>query len=335
MKIVLTLLICAFITPVFSAPTTTSTAPIPQQRDDRFSVNYNYTKRTLRDTQFARDLREEKIAGKKVFVSPETIVFDQHIIGLRYQATPDLQLEAGTAFMKSEVTLSGQLITGTYTPQGAPPSVKVPIFNRTSFQAGSQGISDTRVGGIYTLKSTAAHDLTLSETVSIPTGSVEEKQSGKFLPYAGQLGSGTYDLISELKYTYEYKGFNAGTRLNYTLRTGRSDRDYRMGNQALWDGNVGYTYNKIVGANLRARVRDWRASEDPRYANPKQTVDDPYVQAGRRFEVLATTQVAIPLPYYVGAMIVEGGVPLYQDQKGGEVQLETDWYLSSRLVASF
>lgn len=298
----------------------------------RVSAQYSFTKRTLDQTDFMVSNRAQRIAADGAYISPREIRFDLHTFGLRYEANRDLAFEAAGSYMKSAVDLTGQTVTGVIPGRRGPPTILYGAYSNT---VGSQGMGDSRVGVIYKALRRGNHTVTTSGHLNIPTGSVEEQEDGYIFPYAGQLGSGTYDLLPEIKYNYRETGFVAGTKVNYTLRTGRNKSDYRMGNQALFDSFVGYDYKKMVGVFLKGRIRDWKASSDPRYEVAAPRIDDPYVQKGRRWEVLATARTGLPLPWNLGAVIVEGGVPVYQDQKAGEVQLETAWYLTSRVVASF
>lgn len=304
-------------------------------KKSKFSGQYSFTKRVLDETDFMKTYREQRIVSDKVYISPDQIDFDLHTFGFRFESNSRMAYEVAGSYMKSNVNLTGEMVTGKYTPTGAPPWVKVPIFGRVNKSVGSEGMGDTRIGFKYKAYRAGNHTITTSGHLNLPTGSVEEEDEGYVFPYAGQLGSGTYDLLPEVKYNYRETGFVAGTRLNYTLRTGRNKSDYRMGNQSLFDSFVGYDYKRMVAIFLKGRIRDWKASSDPRYEVAKPRIDDPYVQKGRRWEVLATARTGLPLPWNLGAVIVEGGVPIYQDQKAGEVQLETAWYLTSRVVASF
>ena len=72
---------------------------------------------------------------------------------------------------------------------------------------------------------------------SLPTGSIDEKgrtpkdaNVDTQLPYTMQLGSGTYDIKPSIVYSGVAGDWTYGANLNMTLRTGKNDRDYRLGN---------------------------------------------------------------------------------------------------------
>ncbi len=299
------------------------------------SIQYLFTKRNLSETEFMESYRKERIASDNVYISPNKIDFDLHTFGIRYEPNDVCGYELAVSYMTSRVNLTGQLVTGTYTPEGEPDSVKIPIFGKVDKPVGSEGVGDTRIGARCKVYRRGDHAVMTSVHLNIPTGSVKEQEDGYVFPYAGQLGSGTYDLLPELKYNYRKTGFVAGAKLAYTLRTGKGESDYRMGDQIFFDSFVGYDYKRKAGVFLRGRVRDWGASSDPRYDVENPKIDDPYVQRGRRWEISSTVRTGFPLPWNLGAVIIEGGVPVYQDQKSGEVQLETAWYLTSRVVTRF
>lgn len=79
------------------------------------------------------------------------------------------------------------------------------------FETQSRGLSDAFVGGLYSLFEDEGHRLHMNLGLSLPTASVTESvfvltpantRPELRLPYAMQLGSGTYDL--ELGATYNY-----------------------------------------------------------------------------------------------------------------------------------
>jgi hypothetical protein len=300
-------------------------------KEKTYLGTFSFTKRVLEETSFMSQNRIDKTKAGS-YVSPDSIEFELQTFGIRYQASPKLAIEVGGSHMKSQVHIAGELtIPLPPGPPGAPPFVKIPIDKTV----GSSGMGDTRLGIIYKAHQNGKHLVTTSTHFNIPTGSVNERDEDYIFPYAGQLGSGTYDLIPQIKYDYGKTGFISGSKLQYTLRTGRNKSDYRMGNQALFDSYVGYDYKRMAALLIKGRIRNWNASSDPRYQGPKARVDDPYVEKGTRWEVLATARTGLPLPKNIGAFIIEGGVPIYQDQNSGEVQFQTGWFISSRIVAGF
>lgn len=301
----------------------------------RLSAQYSFHKRLLEETDFMKSNREKRIVSDTAYISPDQIAFDLHTFGLRYKKSKNFTYQLGGSYLKSEVRLIGVRPTSFFTPPRAPRSVRIPIFSRVSDTYGSKGLGDTRVGFFYKAHQQGKHSAFINGQLNIPTGATDKQEGDYRFPYAGQLGSGTYDFMPELQYKYGKTGVISGAKLQYVLRTGKSNQNYRMGNQAIFDTYLGYDYKNWASFVFKGRVRDWAKTSDPRYEVLNPRIDDPYVQKGRRWEVLATVRTGLPLPLGLGAMIIEGGVPIYQGQKSGEVQLQTNWFLNTRLVASF
>ena len=88
--------------------------------------------------------------------------------------------------------------------------------------------------------------------VSLPTGSIDEKGDtprdvgNQQLPYTMQLGSGTYDFPVEFSYQSMGK-HDFSLSMSAMIRTGKNDRDYRLGNSYSLSG----TYRFNATANIK------------------------------------------------------------------------------------
>lgn len=298
-----------------------STADAPSSK--RFRMFYQFSIRDLSDTSDAQQTRSE--TGT---IMPTALRFDQHIFSLGYQMSPRWSLDLGSSVLKSKINLAGFVMI----PIGPGQTMKQDI----SIDSGSQGWSDLRLSSKYEVTNSRLSQLFINQSLSFPTGSVTEKDQGRLLPYSGQLGSGTYDLSPSIEYSlkeHDQGGWTLNSDLTYVLRIGRSELNYRMGDQTILNLQAGYLYRRAFGLFAKGRLRNWQDSSDPRYANG-QPADDPYVVGGTRWEALAVAKAALPLPGFIGALMLEGGLPFYQGQSGGEVQLESDWYLQSALAIS-
>lgn len=100
----------------------------------------------------------------------------------------------------------------------------------------SHGVGDITLASRYRLHASADKSLYLNLGVSLPVGSIDEQgdtpraPGEQQLPYTMQLGSGTWDF--PLTLTYRLTGAQ-DIRLDATaiIRTGKNDRDYRLGNR--------------------------------------------------------------------------------------------------------
>ncbi len=97
----------------------------------------------------------------------------------------------------------------------------------------SDGQGDTQVSLSYKF---ADNHLVASLGLSISTGSIDEKgpvmgMPNSQLPYAMQLGSGTYDVISAMAYLDGMYEWSWGSQFKLTYRTDENGNNYRLGHQ--------------------------------------------------------------------------------------------------------
>ena len=191
---------------------------ILKKDENKFAINYQFIKRSLNDTDSAQQLRNE--TGT---ILPTKLEFEQHLFGARYQINPDWALELGGSYLKSKININGFMTHSVFMgPMMGMQTIRIDV----DIDSGSSGLSDTRAGVLYTPYRDSKQRVTTSLHLNAPTGNIEEIDQGRMLPYSGQLGSGTYDIIPKVAYRYSSRGWLAGSDLRYTLRTGRNDQDY-------------------------------------------------------------------------------------------------------------
>jgi len=127
---------------------------------------------------------------------------------------------------------------------------------KTTGQAGftmkSKGIGDTMLMAKYRLYADdgfiPSSQISLFGGLSMPTGSIDALNSThplvmrqkELLPYAMQLGSGTWDPEFGLLYQHSTSPWWWGVDGRYTARFGHNKRNYRLGNRTRVDGYLMY-----------------------------------------------------------------------------------------------
>ncbi len=141
-------------------------------------------------------------------IVPTNMTMDMHMFGAMYAPTNNLTLMGMVNYIDKEMdhlTYSGM-------PVAVPPLIG-------GFTTKSQGIGDTRISGLYRLYKDSVHKAHLNLGLSLPTGSITERDSiltptgtrpDVRLPYAMQLGTGTFDLLPGLTYTGRVADFSWG-----------------------------------------------------------------------------------------------------------------------------
>ncbi len=219
--------------------------------------------------------------------------------------------------------------------------------NGSTFRQSAEGIGDLEIMGMINLLGNirqGGHRLVLNVGMSFPTGSIDVKDHSLGNPaatlvqleYFMQLGSGTYDLMPGLTYLGESGAWSWGAQTIETVRLGKNDHGYRVGDEyriSLW---TSYGVTDWFAPSLRLDGRWWEdiAGKDPALNTnhtPEARTD---LRGGRRLDLLLGLNFYAPKGVLKGTrLMIEGGVPVYQHLDGP--QLGTAWMLSAGLSHAF
>ena len=206
-----------------------------------------------------------------------------------------------------------------------------------TFTTQSSGWGDIKAGALIRLFEEGNHKVHLNVGLSLPTGSIDEEDDVLTpmntrptlrMPYAMQLGSGTYDLEPGITYNGRDGLVSWGGQYKAVVRLGENDEDYTLGDKHALTGWGAYRVLPWMSTSLRltARTEDSIDGQDPQIVAPVQTADpDNY---GGDFVDLA---LGANLVGQSGAIRgqrlgAELSMPIYQDYNG--VQMEMDWMLT-------
>lgn len=180
-------------------------------------------------------------------VTPDSMDMDMHMLGAMYAPTDDVTLMAMANYLSN--------------------SMKHETRMGMSFTAETSGLSDLQLGALIKLDQTSQSNSHLNLALSIPTGSIEEKDQTPAgynrLPYPMQLGSGTYDVQLGATHTQFFDRSSWGIQAKQLFRTGYNKFDYRLGNRfnlnswlaynlsqdVSFNANIGYTNQKDIKGN--------------------------------------------------------------------------------------
>jgi hypothetical protein len=204
------------------------------------------------------------------------------------------------------------------------------------FTTRANGIGDVRAGGMIRLFDREGHHLHLNADLSFPTGTISAKDDTpagrQRLPYPMQLGSGTYDLLPGITYSGQSRRYSWGGQVIGTVRTGRNNKGYRLGNRLDATAWGARRWTSWVSTSLRLAWGSWgNIDGDDDALNPRVVPSaDPKRRGGSRLDGLVGVNFVVPKgPLRNHRFAVEAGWPLYQWLDGP--QLETDW----RLIAGW
>ena len=204
------------------------------------------------------------------------------------------------------------------------------------FTTSSGGISDLALGALIPLSRFGNQALHANVAVSIPTGSVEERDvtpasmgNEVQLPYPMQTGSGTWDLKPGATYLGQAGDWSWGGQASGTLRLGDNSRDWHYGNRldaTFWGAR---RLGRVFSLSVRGAFGTWGDVEGmDANLNPMMVpTADPALQGGSRMDAGLGINYWVPGTSSLRGLrlAVEGLLPLYQDLHGP--QMNTSWML--------
>lgn len=251
-------------------------------------------------------------------IVPTEMTMEMHMLGAMYGVTDWLTL----GVMANYVTKDMDHVTFA----GGNPDLQIGEFNTRS-----SGWGDTKLAGLFKVYEEGAHSIVAKAGLSLPTGSIDEEddilnpmgaRQVIRLPYAMQLGSGTYDLEPALTYSGHAGDFGWGAQYMGAIRLGENSKDYTLGDKHSLSGWGAYSWNENVRNSIRltAETESQIDGRDALIAGPVQTAN-PEFYGGQRLELglgldLLGTQGALD----GHRVAVEATVPLYQDLNGPQMQ---------------
>lgn len=266
------------------------------------------------------------VHGGGYVVSPARMTMDMHMLGMMFAPTDRVTLMAMLPYTDIEMD---HLIAA-----GAAPLIGLNGGGRT-FTTGSEGIGDLKFTALVDLFASGPHHLHAGAGVSLPTGSIGEKDlvpgpGGRLprqLPASMQLGSGSLDVMPSLTYVYRAPCWSAGIQAGGTWRTETNHHDYRLGDR--FDLKSWFAYKITpwlsLGGGLSYHWEDELAGvqsdimRTPPFAPSMRAVPTAFGEnyGGQRIEALAGVNVVIPDgPLTDHRLAADVRVPLWRDRNG-------------------
>lgn len=257
-------------------------------------------------------------------VVPTRMTMDMHMFGAMYAPTDNLTLMGMVNYLEKDMehlTFMG----------GMGPNI------RGAFSTGSEGFGDVKLSGMYRLYDDKMHKLHLNLGLSLPTGSITERdrvltpmgmRPTVRLPYAMQLGTGTFDLLPGLTYNGHANAWSWGAQYRAEIRLeDANDEGYAWGDKHAVTAWLGYEWARWISTSVRIDAMSQESIDgiDRQIIAPVQTAD-PDNFGGERIDAFFGVNLAVPSgPLEGHRFALEVGTPIYQDLNGP--QMETDWML--------
>lgn len=180
--------------------------------------SYRYMYMNMEDLNEGSENTDFSNALSQYMVTPTKMPMQMHMLGMMYAPSDNVTLMVMANYLQSEmdhVTRMGM-----------------------NFTTETSGFGDVKVAALYKFFNKKQQQLHAQIGVSIPTGSIDEEDvtpasspNEVILPYPMQIGSGTFDGELALTYLKQCTNWSFGSQLRTTLRFGKNDNDYRLGNE--------------------------------------------------------------------------------------------------------
>ncbi len=185
--------------------------------------SYRFMNMNMKDLrQGTNDISNLDAHNEGYMVTPLKMPMKMHMLGVMYAPSNKLTLVLMANIAEREMDLQGRMMSGMLVP----------------FSTKSSGFGDLKISGMYKLFNKNKQEIYTQFGFSIPTGSIDIKDvtpmsmgNEVILPYPMQIGSGTVDANLGVTYLGQSDKISWGNQLKGTMRFGKNDNDYRLGNQ--------------------------------------------------------------------------------------------------------
>lgn len=251
-------------------------------------------------------------------VIPTEMTTNMHMLGAMYAPSDEVTLMLMANYIDREMDH--------ITFQGGAGTTRLGTFTTET-----QGLGDTKVSALIRLYEDETHHVHFNAGLSLPTGSIKEEDTvlapnnttpNLRLPYAMQLGSGTYDLLPGITYTGKQDRFGWGAQYNATLRLGKNSQDYTLGNKHMMTAWGSYLFTNAISGSLRITGETEQNIDgiDSQIVAPVQTAN-PDNYGGERLSLSLGMNAVVPNGVLKGHRFsIEVTLPVYQDLNGPQME---------------
>ncbi|MCF2875851.1 MULTISPECIES: nitrous oxide reductase accessory protein NosL [unclassified Tenacibaculum] len=187
-----------------------------------FMVSFRYMNMEMDGNRSGTSTINNTSIFNTYMVAPQNMTMDMYMLGVMYAPSDKLTLMLMQNFVRNKMNLKARMMMGGNT-----------MFR--DFSTSSSGFGDLKLGALYSIYNKMNTSIHLNGTLNIPIGNIKQKddtpmmQNAK-LPYAMQLGSGTFDITLGATYKGNTEYISWGVQPLFTFRTGTNSQDYRLGN---------------------------------------------------------------------------------------------------------
>ena len=263
----------------------------------------------------------DEVIFKDYMIAPQKMNMQMYMLGLMYAPSDKITLMVMQNFIKKNMDMKAMMMMN-----------EMMVYN--DFSTKSDGLGDLHVSALIGLMSNNKNSIHINTGLSIPIGSIENTdntpmmQNAK-LPYAMQLGSGTFDFLLGATYKGMSENWSWGIQPLSIIRTGDNSEKYRLGNQFEINSWMAYNINNNISSSIRlsGQTVGKIKGEDPQL-NPMMAPT-----ANKNNYGGETVNSAVGLNFLVPNINLLFGVeveaPLYQNYNG--IFMDEKWGVNSTI----
>ncbi|NAS10489.1 nitrous oxide reductase accessory protein NosL [Poritiphilus flavus] len=246
---------------------------------------------------------------QRFMVAPQQMSMQMYMLGLMYAPDDRITLMLMQNLARRDMDLTARMVMN-----GGMPMLR-------DFNTSSSGLGDLKLVALYGIHSAARSSFHLNLGLNLPVGTIDNRDATPMnpdakLPYAMQLGSGTFDLIFGGTLKGNSNRISWGIQQLNTIRTGTNKEDYRFGNLHELHAWTSYEISGKLSSSLRisGSTEGSISGADPELNPIMVTTTDPDNYGGELLRgSLGVTVCAANSKLVIGG---EVGLPLYQNYNG-------------------
>lgn len=200
--------------------------------------SYRYMTMDMRQLRQGKDDATTADAHSNYMVAPLDMTMNMHMLGAMYAPSDKITLMIMANYLENDMNLQ--------------------MRNGNLFATNTSGLGDVSVNALYSIFNKNRKAMHAQVGVTIPTGSIEEKNllpmsmgNAVQLPYPMQLGTGSFGANLGLTFLGQCDKFSWGHQLSGMININDNDQDYKFGNR--------YKFNNWIaakaGENLSVSIR--------------------------------------------------------------------------------
>ena len=288
-------------------------APIGIMRDHvhkegEYMLSYRYDYMNMKGNRNGTNNLSTADVLSDYMMSPSKMSMKMHMVGAMYGVNDKLTLMAMGNFM----TNSMKMIDG--------------MNNDQTTSQNISGFGDTTLNAMYGFFKDSNSHAQFNLGVSLPTGSIKRNDQGSRLPYAMQLGSGSYELLPGLSYTGFQDSYSYGAQTNGQFRLNYNNSGYKLGdsyNATLWTAkklNEAFSVSSRLNYTITQKTKGYSEALNTEHHLMMSPTNNSTYSGGRRLDFLLGVNFIVPSGALKGhRLALEGGVPLYQKLNGTQM----------------